>query len=299
MRVLNLLATLALAGVVAAQGSGSTADLGSLVERVNSLENAAIPQAMAHAQTVAYATAFNASMTTSATLNQQVTNLASAIDIVQNNVESMVSQAVAEALESQMAVLDSAMDQIGSPFGQAERQIGSALSTAENAVGTAENNTGLIIGWKECATTRSDGMAQREKTFMDCGYVKKRDDTILSLAISTNFRQINGNSYYRFYVSGHRCEGPDGQSVGDIQTAFHGSRSINNHRPMYFKSFCWSLADDSNTRIPAGFHHIEWTQYSVSADSDIGWSSTSRIRIEEWIAKDDNSQFTLAGGNDV
>lgn len=283
-RFTTLLAVCATAATAYGQGSGGEVNVGDIADSVAYLESGALPQAQAAVQVEAYRAAFNASMVTSASVNAQLASLAQAIELVQNNAEQIIQTSVAEALNAQMAQIETQLDGIGSEFNSFQGSLDSATTSVTNSISTAESYTGTIVGWKQCSTTRSSGADTDQFVFMDCQYEKKRNDTILSLTMSTNFRQIDGRSYWQFFVSGRKCEGPNGEANGNLYTGFHGSSSINNHRPMFYKGFCWSLASDANQFIPAGHHHIEWKQTYISADSAIGWGSSSRIMVEEWLA---------------
>lgn len=279
------------ATVTSESGSGAPqfadVDIGDLVDRLAVLEGSTIPTVNAGAQRFAYSAAFNASFSTAAAMNAQLATVATSVKLVQDNLAAQISTAVATALASQMVEIQSLLDTSDSNaltlLTAASRQLETSVGQANTSITQAKNAaSGQIIGWKECAAARSDGADHTPYTYMECLYQKKRDDTILSISMGANFRQINGQSYWRFYVNGNQCEGPGGETQGDLHTGFHGSRSINNHEPMYLKGFCWKLRGNANAIIPAGNVLVEWRQFGNNADSSIGWESTSRIRVEEW-----------------
>jgi len=143
----------------------------------------------------------------------------------------------------------------------------------------------FIVGWHQCQVTGSNGADNTNFVGQTCAYTKKRDDTIMMISVNSNQRQINGNSKWRFQVSSansggwRACSGPNNEGAGNIYTRYHGSRSVDLHRPMYVGGACFKT--DNNQPIKKGRMQARWIQTYVSSDSYWNWESSARMILEE------------------
>jgi hypothetical protein len=159
------------------------------------------------------------------------------------------------------------------------------FSTAINALSVnmtavQGRSQGLLVGHTEC-THRGANNADSPRVVMRCSFVKKRSDTILVLSHNAVMRQINGYSYWRLEVDNQPCRTATGSDEGDLQISFHGSQSVNLHRPMMLRGTCPRTT--SQARINAGTHSLSFKQYQVSSDSYWGWDSSARLMVEEYM----------------
>lgn len=190
--------------------------------------------------------------------------------------QSAMVATIAEA-RSEVATLSAAVATQSAAVASASTAI-SALSANMTAV--QDRGTGLLVGYTECSHTGSNSMPS-PRVVMRCSFVKKRSDTILVLSHNAVMRQINGVSYWRLEVDNQACRSQTNSPNGDLKISFHGSQSVNLHRPMMLRGTCPRTVNQA--RINAGAHSLGFRLFEMSADPYWGWAATSRLMIEEYL----------------
>jgi len=212
---------------------------------------------------------------------------------MKDSLQASISAGVASAKSEATAAISAQASSDSSKFSALERALADAKTAAAGASAIAAANKkalegggdAMIVGWHQCEYAGDNGANSNGYVGMTCSYNKKRDDTIMMFSVNSNQRQINGNSKWRIQVqsansgSWRTCKGPQNQGNGAIYTRYHGSRSVDLHRPMYVGGACYKT--DNNQPIKKGKVSARWMQYYLTGDSYWSWQSSSRMIMEE------------------
>lgn len=133
-----------------------------------------------------------------------------------------------------------------------------------------------LANWKQCAWqsgTRTDSGKIKE-----CSFNKLHQNTALKVSYQGNIRLLRPNGkcnrwYFKF--NGHECSGP--LPVDSVLYTDYGGSRPNIHRPHFFEGFCENLSQGT-VRIELWVGKCPGT---TLGDAYTGWSSVSRIMIEE------------------
>jgi hypothetical protein len=209
---------------------------------------------------------------------------ASLKSMLEQSISAGISGAKSDASAAVAAVAAQASSD-SSKFKALEAAIAAATAAVAANKKDISEKVSVIVGWTQCQQTGSNGANHNNFVAMTCAYTKKRDDSYMHISVNSNQRQINGWSRWRFQVnsansgSWRACSGPQNQGAGNIYTRYHGSRSVDLHRPMYVGGICWRT--DNNQPIKKGRFQARWWQQDVSSDSYWNWESSARMILEE------------------
>lgn len=265
-------------------------DFFDLEDRVRNLETGSVPLLNTETANLASEATMMANSNVAAPINNRLAVLEGRLNGMQNSLPAVISNTVAAGIRDVKNMMDSKLSYLDSAIAANQSALAAlidddVMELAHRA--NASKPKGLVIGYKECATTRANGADSNNYVFMTCTYTKKRADTILYLQLNSNGRQIHSRTNWRFYVDNQPCQGPANQGQGDLRTAWHGS-GYDLHRPQTIAGSCFRRGGQN---LPAGNRAIKWMQYEHHGDSYIGWSSSSRIRIQEFMPDTDMWQI--------
>ncbi|XP_077995959.1 collagen triple helix repeat-containing protein 1-like [Glandiceps talaboti] len=140
---------------------------------------------------------------------------------------------------------------------------------------SGENGLPFVPNIKQCAWNNiNDG--RDSGLIKECRFTKKASNTALRVLWNGNFRAISaGGSCTRWYFTfdGSECNNPL-----PIDYALHTHNSHNMHFGSSVEGFCFGIPAG---RVDVEFRMTTGCQGLASADVYTGWSSVSRIIIEE------------------
>jgi len=231
----------------------------------------------------AQGTKFDTQLSTAANSNSN------ARSSLKDSLQASISAGVTAAKNAATSAISAQAASDSSKFSALEKALADATAAAAaNKKVLDAGSDAMIVGWHQCEQVGANGADNNGFVAMECAYNKKKDDTIMMISVNSNQRQINGNSQWRLEVSSansggwKQCRGPSGQANGNIYTRYHGSRSVDLHRPMYLGGACYKTADGQP--IKKGTMKMRYMQWYVSADSYWNWESSARMIMEERLA---------------
>jgi len=228
----------------------------------------------------AQGTKFDTQLSTAANSNSN------ARSSLKDSLQASISAGVTAAKNAATSAISAQAASDSSKFSALEKALaGATAAAAANKKSLEAGSDQMIVGWHQCEYSGDNGANANGYVGMTCSYNKKKDDTIMMMSVNSNQRQINGNSKWRIEVSSansgswRTCKGPQNQANGDMYTRYHGSRSVDLHRPMYVGGACYKT--DNNQPIKKGKVSARWMQYYLTGDSYWSWQSSSRMIMEE------------------
>jgi len=228
----------------------------------------------------AQGTKFDTQLSTAANSNSN------ARSSLKDSLQASISAGVTAAKNAATSAISAQAASDSSKFSALEKALaGATAAAAANKKALEDGGDQMIVGWHQCEYSGDNGANSNGYVGMTCSYNKKQDDTIMMMSVNSNQRQINGNSKWRIEVSSansgswRTCKGPQNQANGDMYTRYHGSRSVDLHRPMYIGGFCYKT--DNGQPIKKGKVSARWMQEVTHGDSYWSWQSSSRMIMEE------------------
>jgi hypothetical protein len=278
-----------------------TVSLFDMVERVAELETqgAALPEKLAASGAIAQA-AVSAIETSSAKLEQDLaaqakslgddistanTAAANARTSLKSELAASIAAGVAQAKSDAATALATEALRSETKFAALDARVKALDTKSAATAASALKNKPFVVGWNQCDKQGGNGADSQRVVVMECSYVKKQDDTIMHLSINANQRQINGHSRWRIEVNtvnsgGFKpCTDIANHAKGGIYTRYHGSRSVDLHRPAYLGGAC--VKTSNNQLIKKGKMTMRYIQTDVSSDSYWNWESSARMIMEE------------------
>eukprot|EP00050_Salpingoeca_kvevrii_P006242 m.288215 g.288215 ORF g.288215 m.288215 type:complete len:254 (+) comp11930_c0_seq1:1646-2407(+) len=150
----------------------------------------------------------------------------------------------------------------------------SAVQALEARVTHLENNMPVAaLPWTQCSFVNLNEGTD-SGPIASCTFVKKSDDSVLQVTWNGDVRVVCHGCSRRFYllIDDRECTNP-----GAIDDMLHETHNDNHHRPGYISGICRQAGGQA---IPAG-PHVLTLATSGSGDAFAGWTSTSRMIIEE------------------
>jgi len=229
----------------------------------------------------AQGTKFDTQLSTAANSNSN------ARSSLKDSLQASISAGVTAAKNAATSAISAQAASDSSKFSALEKALAGATAAAAANKKSLEagGSDAMIVGWHQCEYSGDNGADRNGYVGIQCSYNKKKDDTIMMISVNSNQRQINGNSKWQIEVqsansgSWRTCRGPANQGNGGLYTRYHGSRSVDLHRPMYVGGACYKT--DNNQPIKKGKVSARWMQYYLTGDSYWSWQSSSRMIMEE------------------
>jgi len=218
-------------------------------------------------------------------ISQATSGAKAARSALKSELQKSIDAGVQQAKSTASSALNAEKSKNSGKFSAIDASVAAAEAKLAALDKTVKEAKSFVVGWTQCNQVGANGADHNNFVAMTCSYTKKKDDTIMYISVNSNQRQINGNSIWKMQMrtpksSGWReCAGPGNNRAGSLYTRYHGSRSVDLHRPMFIGGACYQT--NNNQKIPKGKVEMRYIQTYVTSDSYWNWESSARMIMEE------------------